>query len=251
MRHFEERTSPPAAGRVRSTFTYDLASLVVGAHPLSSNAVQVVHADGTTTPLPFPALALEVRTALAGPDARPRDIKGLARWPAAFPRWIKVLLLIAVLASAAAMALARVLRKPRTILHHAPPPPPHEVALAALRNLRSKGWIESGNVEAFYVELSGIVRRYIEDRFNLRAPERTTEEFIREAASSRLLTPDHQLLTRDFLEQCDLVKFAKHRPASPEMRAGYAAAEQLVLETMPPPPPSSPDSPTSPLPSSS
>jgi hypothetical protein len=105
--------------------------------------------------------------------------------------------------------------------------------LAALQILLAKKWIEQENIEPFYIELSTIARSYIEARFNLRAPELTTEEFIRETASSHHLSLDHQQLTGAFLEQCDLVKFAKHRPAQSDMRAAYSAAERLVRETIP------------------
>jgi len=114
-----------------------------------------------------------------------------------------------------------------------PPVPPHERALHALAGLLSKHWIEQANVEPFYVELSDIVRRYIEDRFQLRAPEQTTEEFIRATANSALLSHDHRKLTSSFLEQCDLVKFARHRPGADDMRAAYSAGERLVRETTP------------------
>ena len=113
----------------------------------------------------------------------------------------------------------------------------------ALRDLLAKGWIETENSEPFYIELSSIIRRYLEGRFGLRAPERTTEEFIREAVTSRLLSSDHQMLTSEFLEQCDLVKFARHRPKRADMQNGYNAAERLVRETIPPEPSTIPHSP--------
>lgn len=223
-----------ADGRVQSTEAYDLTSFVVGEHTLSTDAVQFVHNDGTTTAVPFPTARFAVQTSLTSSNAAWRDIKGLAGWPGVFPRWVTGLLLIALLAAIAAWIVHRFLTKPRTILQYAPPPPPHETALASLKRLWAKGWIESENVEPFYTELSSIVRRYLEDRFRLRAPERTTEEFIREATTSRLLSAEHQLLTSGFLEQCDLVKFARHHPKRADMQNGYDAAERLVRETTPP-----------------
>ncbi len=63
-------------------------------------------------------------------------------------------------------------------------------------------------IESFFVAISAIVRRYLEDRFDLRAPELTTEEFLALAGSASSLSHDHQHLLRDFLRQADLVKFA-------------------------------------------
>lgn len=81
--------------------------------------------------------------------------------------------------------------------------------------------------------MSGIVRHYLEDRFGLRAPERTTEEFIRDALASRALSAAHRELVAGFLEQSDLVKFARHAPGQADMRNALDSAERLVRETMP------------------
>jgi hypothetical protein len=241
VRNHQIRKQPLTGDRVRTTLNYDLMSFVVGEHTISTGTVQFVHSDGTTTAVPFPTAKFDVRSILTGANTPWRDIKGLARWPGVFPRWLTGLLLIAALAAIAAMAVHRFLTKPRVILQYPPPLEPHQVALNALRDLLAKGWIESENAEPFYIELSSIIRRYLEDRFGLRAPERTTEEFIREATTSRSLSPDHQILTSEFLEQCDLVKFARHRPARKDMQNGYAAAERLVRETIPTPPTSTTD----------
>ncbi len=223
------------AERTRTRHQAVITSLTVGNHTLTTGEVTCTTADGTVLRQPMPFASLEVASLLTGEDTPFQDIKGLARWPALFPRWVLVLLLVAVLAFITALLVRRFLSKPRTILHHPPPPPPHETALRALRTLLAKGWIEALNVEPFYVELSGIVRHYLEDRFHLRAPELTTEEFIREATSSQLLSPAHQALTSGFLEQSDLVKFARHRPTGEDMKAAYSAAETLVRETIPAP----------------
>ncbi len=235
----DQRAGEKAAGKdlAQTTVRWVITSFEVGTHTLSTGTVAYAKADGGLVTQPFPAAQFQVNTMLAGPDTPRRDIKGLASWPGAFPRWITGLLVVAGLALVAAFVVGRFLSRPRTILEYPPPPPPYEVALKALRDLLTRGWIETENVEPFYVELSRIVRQYIEDRFRLRAPERTTEEFIREAANSRLLSSEHQQLTRDFLEQSDRVKFARHRPAQTDMKNGYAAAERLVRETTPPPSP--------------
>jgi hypothetical protein len=204
---------------------------------LFSNGVDCVASNGVVVKQHFPDARFSVVTTLLGSNTPLRDIKGVLRWPAAFPRWVMGLLLVAAIAALAAILVRRFISKPRTFLNYPPPPPPHEVALKALQELLARGWIEEGRIEPFYVELSCIVRRYIEDRFRLRAPEQTTEEFIREAVSSRLLSQEHQMLTRDFLEQCDLVKFARYEPEQMVMRSGYAAAERLVRETIPVPAP--------------
>ena len=78
-----------------------------------------------------------------------------------------------------------------------------------------------------------IVRVYLEGRFNLHAPDRTTEEFLFELQSSNRLVNDHKELLREFLGECDMVKFAKAEPPETELRRLHEAASRLVGETQP------------------
>jgi len=238
IRNQKTQTEPLSPEKNRTITTYDLTSLSVGNHVISSNEIKCITTNGDTFTNLFPFQSFTVATLLTNKDVHVRDIKGIADWPGIFPRWLLVLLLVSLLAAGIGLVVRRVLTQRRTILHNPPPTPPYEVALRELRALRSKHYIEELKAEPFFVELSGIVRRYLEKRFNLRAPERTTEEFIREAANSRVLNADQQYRVRDFLEQSDLVKFARHNPRKEDMETAYESAEQLVLETTPKPEPS-------------
>ncbi|MBL7158300.1 MAG: hypothetical protein ISS91_02205 [Candidatus Omnitrophica bacterium] len=108
---------------------------------------------------------------------------------------------------------------------------PHEIAFKRLEELKNKGLVEKGLVKEFYFELSDILRRYIEDRFNLRAPEMTTEEFLIFLKSSKSLSVDHKYLLREFLSHCDLVKFAKYGPSPKEIEKSLLSAESFVDQT--------------------
>ena len=227
-----------APGWKRTERKASVTSFELGDHAVATGMVRIVAADGAVTEKWLPDTRFTVASSLASSNEPPRAIKGLAQWPQALPVRIGLILLAALAAVVLAALIARWLRRQQAVLSAPKPAPlPHEIALAALQALLGRNYIETENVEPFYIELSGIVRTYIEGRFNLRAPELTTEEFIREATSSHHLSLDHQQLTTAFLEQCDLVKFAKHKPAQADMRAAFSAAERLVKETIPPPPP--------------
>ena len=89
--------------------------------------------------------------------------------------------------------------------------------------------------ERFATRVSEIARTYLEERFGLRAPERTTEEFLSELTTSVSLDSRHKALLGEFLTSCDLVKFARAEPSRAELEALHAAAERLVEETAPRP----------------
>jgi hypothetical protein len=90
---------------------------------------------------------------------------------------------------------------------------------------------EGEAVDAWYVALSAAVRAYIEDRYRIRAPELTTEEFLSEARRVADLTDEHRALLSEFLAGCDRVKFAGHRPGAAESGTALETARQFVEET--------------------
>ena len=107
----------------------------------------------------------------------------------------------------------------------------YDVAMRRLGTLQSRGWPKQEDADPWYVELSDIVRRYIEDRYGVRAPELTTEEFLREARQQLRLQSGHRELLETFLSTCDQVKFAGYRPGESESRQALQAARRFVDET--------------------
>jgi hypothetical protein len=92
-----------------------------------------------------------------------------------------------------------------------------------------------GQPKEFCIVVSDIVRWYLEERFDFHAPERTTEEFLSELRGTNLLTPDQKDTLVEFLNRCDLVKFARYEPGEAELRDLHASAVRLVAETEPEP----------------
>ena len=113
------------------------------------------------------------------------------------------------------------------------PVPAHEAALAALDALLAEDLLADGRYRLFFWRLSDIVRRYVEERFGLRAPEQTTEEFLAAMADAPVIRKAHQTLLRDFLYQADMVKFARLLPTETEAGAAVDAARQFIGQTVP------------------
>ena len=107
----------------------------------------------------------------------------------------------------------------------------YEVARAELDALLQGPRPGADEVDAFFVTLSFVVRRYLEDRFGLRSPEFTTEEFLEELSRSPDLYQSHRQLLTEFLRGADLVKFAAHVPDSAAVEAAIAAASHFLEET--------------------
>ncbi|MEZ6195562.1 MAG: hypothetical protein R3F20_07520 [Planctomycetota bacterium] len=144
-----------------------------------------------------------------------RDLRVLAAGGA-------VLLVLGVLAF---VLLRR--RRARAIV----PPSPDEVARRELARLAERGLVEAGRVKEYYYVLTGILRRYIEDRFGLQAPERTTEEFLAEMRHAPAIPAEEKPTLESFLASADLVKYAKHLPAHDEARRATETARRFVEAT--------------------
>ncbi len=107
----------------------------------------------------------------------------------------------------------------------------YEIARAQLDRLLENPKLDGDAVGQFFVELSGIVRTYLENRFDFRAPELTTEEFLETVVGSPDLASEHQSLLREFLKQADLVKFAGVHPSESDVQQSIKAAERFLDET--------------------
>lgn len=182
-----------------------------------------------------PNVEIEV-TSLLGKDeqATLSDIKPPKDLP-----WDRTTLLLLAAAGVALLAALIALffwwrRRRATKLERAAPPlPAHVRALQALDELLAGDLLTKGEVKRFYIRLSNILRTYIEESLGIRAPERTTEEFLSEAGISGRLLMEHRVLLRDFLTSCDLVKFARYEPASPEIDRSVALCRRFIKETEP------------------
>lgn len=105
--------------------------------------------------------------------------------------------------------------------------PPH---LKAKRRMEAALQLLS-DPKAFCTEVSDALRMYLEERFQLRAPERTTEEFLNDLRRTDTLNASQKLSLAAFLEECDLVKFARMEPTEEALRRLLESALRLVEET--------------------
>jgi hypothetical protein len=125
----------------------------------------------------------------------------------------------------AGWGLRRLRRRP------VPAPTPSCWALAELDRLEGLKLAEAGRVDAYHTRLSEIVRRYLELRFQLRAPRQTTEEFLAAAPQAGVLSAEQQVLLREFLGRCDLAKFGRAAFSPAECHALGGMARDFVTAT--------------------
>lgn len=168
-------------------------------------------------------------TAPAPPDEDIRDIRGPKDL---FPLWLAAVFIAGgVLLAAGGYALWRWKqrrRAPRALL-------PFEIALQRLEDIRKL--LESASAREFSIAVSDIVRQYIEVQFSVTATHRTTEEFLRDLLeSTNASLAAHRNLLAEFLNQCDLAKFAGVSLSKPILESLHRSARSFVIESSKPPP---------------
>jgi hypothetical protein len=168
------------------------------------------------------------QTTLVAQDIR--DIKPPIEISSGF-QWLWWVLIIA-LVIVGVVLLLRLLKNRKANIVLPPPVPAHIRAKQKLEQALSL----IAQPKPFVIAVSDTARAYLEERFDFRAPERTTEEFLRELAGTKLLLPEQKDSLGEFLAGCDLVKFAKYEPGEKELRELHSSALRLVEETEPPEP---------------
>ena len=228
------RTLPPELGpdgRIVTARTYVLEPFLSGEYLIPPMTVAFrEEGDSTLHYVESDTLRVNVRSILPADMAELaiREIAGPADPP---PRRGRALLaaaaVIAVLAFGALLLWRR--RKARTGEERRIPA--HEAAFARLERLLAEELVERGLYADFTAGVSDVLRQYIEDRFGLRAPERTTEEFLAEAGEGLPVTPEQRSILERFLVHCDLVKFAAYTPSADDVRSTFETCRDFIEAT--------------------
>jgi hypothetical protein len=172
--------------------------------------------------LPSRAAAADAAAAAAAEDIR--DIRGPKT---IYPAWLVPALLaggaLLALGAYAAWRWNRRRRMPATLL-------PFEIALKRLEDILRL--LDPASVREFSIAISGLVRQYIEDGFKITATHRTTEEFLRDLLESpHSPLAAHRNLLSQFLQQCDVAKFAGVSLSRQIMESLHQSARRFVTET--------------------
>jgi hypothetical protein len=167
------------------------------------------------------------------PKGNPRPLRQLEEWTAAK---------YATIGATAAVVLGALLswlihlwrRRPKPVPPPPPPRPPWEVALEELFDVRVAQLVEQGRFAEHFDRVSDAVRRYLGSRYGFDGLETTTHEAM---VALRRVSPFIGVLPdiEGFLQNADLVKFAKLTPTEPECDSALGSAEDIVRRTMPPP----------------
>ena len=229
----DHHSEPVGKDRVRTTETYILDPVHIRDHIIPP--VEITWGDGNVTAVPSPLFRVR--------DLTPEELEEAKRFegaiaggpgatgPAYSGLWYWVL---GVAIAAAALAAWFFYRRSRaTAPTAALGKEAWEIAKERLAALAERRLPQLGKYDAYYVDLSSILRFYIEGRFQVHAPERTTPEFLGEISGKGYFSPEQEVFLARFLRLCDRVKFARFRPDLEAMAVSFEEVERFVEETIP------------------
>lgn len=218
--------------RVRLTRTYRLTSFDQALYTLPAFAVKV---GGKTYKASAP-LGLKVDTAGISVDTLHVDrfygpkgaVEGVFTWRSLY-FWLAALVLV-LLVAAAVLTVRYFNRRPitrRVVVR--PPEAPHKWAIREINKIKEeRNWNED-DAKDYYVRLTDVLRRYIEQRFHFGAREMTSSEILDKLLKAKDEASLREL--RQVLETADLVKFAKYKAALSENDANLVKAVEFINET--------------------
>ncbi len=217
--------------------SFKLTSFETGQLELPPLPFVVMEPDGSVDTVYTRALSLEVISLLQ--DTTKADVRPLKPLIEVPPRWHR----LALLAVAALMLLGGLIwlwlrylkRRDRRLsgapVEAAPKRPAHVVAVEELDRIKALGLIEKGEIKMFHSLISDAIRRYIQDLYEIEAIDMTTWEVYESLHRALLAGPDIADRFQEFLQACDLVKFAKYRPPIVEINSIFNQAYDLVEST--------------------
>jgi hypothetical protein len=107
-----------------------------------------------------------------------------------------------------------------------PPKLPRDRALEALERIASQ--IDRMNPYQFSIRLSDILRRYVSEQYALPLTRQTSVEFLNALRKSATFHEDEKALLADFLNRCDLIKFARYDATTEDSRLLFEEATRFV-----------------------
>lgn len=106
---------------------------------------------------------------------------------------------------------------------------PQQRALVNLKSIQGQPLRQKGDYEVFYVDLTNTVRQYIEERYQIRAPHLTTQEFLVEARENQAFDESEKKKLKEFLDDSDMVKFAEKQPTDYDCQKALETARNLIV----------------------
>ncbi len=232
VKDYTPRSSELRDGMRISSESFEITTFTTGDYQIPPITIKYSTAAGELKQITTDAIPIKVNSLLTGIEGE--DLKPL-RGPREFKNKIPIWMIAAAVAIIVGILtfwyLYRRAGKPLELGREPIDDRlPWEIALAELSALQASDLVARGEYKLYYLRLSEIFRSYLERRYGISALERTTHEIIEEFRGLALDKKEEEIIHR-FLDECDLVKFAKYDPTMEDINRHYDVAREFVMQT--------------------
>ena len=216
------------------THTYTITCFDTGVYVLPQFTLHTKTGDIKTGTVTLQVTSVKVDTTKAFYDIKQPLAVSYTFWDWLKDHWVAVVItLVIILLIAGIIYLYKNRPKHLPIINAAPIVLADDViALNKLNALRDKKLWQQNEVKLYYIELTDILREYLEKRYRITAHEQTTDEIF-DSLIRKELSSDSRNLLKQILKLADLVKFAKEKPAAFENEQSMENAISFIEQTRP------------------
>ncbi len=231
LKILSKKDLPPqtAKGVVIRSRTYVLTTYDTGPRTIPAIQVNYLDSAGNKAIAASNEVPLTVKSVLSGADHRTdiRDVKGVTGILPQYQKYVPFvwgtlgILVLAVIIWLFRSKFKKIFFPVDYLLN------PYEEAVKKLERLTHSLPSNQQKVKPFYLELSRVVRHYLERNFGIRAEELTTHELAERLNRLELAQETREKLI-EFLESCDLVKFSQFLPPESDIREDVEKGKVVV-----------------------
>jgi flagellar basal body-associated protein FliL len=215
-------------GRNRLRLEIRFAVFTTGDVTLSPVSFRFSRNAGETVECAMTPLTIRIKSLVTDKDEDIKDIKGPMTVPEGFKLWM-LIIIVAVLAALAVVGILLIRKKKKAAVAESlsVQDPPHIEAYKALDNISRENLLAKGEYKKYYVALSEVIRRYLHRRFDIDTMEKTTREILAQMGKLELVREVRHHI-KEFMDQGDLVKFARFVPTGSQTRESLETAYYIV-----------------------
>jgi len=162
---------------------------------------------------------------LAEEYAKLRDISGAEAIESPELPWNYIVLALIALALLLVVVLNKIIKNNKIPVVLSP----SDIAVEALKKIKDQGSFKNVDVKTFTYEVNMILRRFLEGEYQIRAPEQTTEDFLASEKLKKTINEDRYVHLQNFLNTCDLIKYADKKAGPEELEDLYQYSFNFVI----------------------
>jgi len=230
---FREKTKN-IGNKIKEKQCYVLDTYTTGSYVIPEQIINIKLSNGKTYELKSSKIFVEVKSVINDKDKEIglKDIKSVLDVPIKVKGLIIVILIVLFLMIFLVVGILcyRKFFIKKDIVEILPA---HEIALIELGRIDSMDLIRLNKVKEYYYLVSECIRTYLENRFNIKAKEKTTEEFLEfiTKPGSDVLETKYVNILKEYLAHCDLVKYAKLNPEKSQVENLLKTTKEFINET--------------------